>query len=342
VSSARTRRGRVVFIGAVHEARPALAALLASPIVDVVAVLTRTDAATRRLCGAVDLASMADADGVPVLRTDDANSPELVSSVRALDPDLIVVVGWNQLLRPPLLEAARRGCVGFHASLLPRHRGHAPVNWAILRGQRQTGNTMMYLDPGADTGDIVDQLPIAITPDDTCASVYEKVGAAGAQLLIRHLPALLAGTAPRRPQRREDGDVLPRRTPDMGVIDWRRSASQIYDWIRALTAPYPGAFTTADGDRILLWSARRPADTQAIGVPGQIVAIDRSGVRVATGAGSLLITSVGSPGEAPTAAGEWFAARAIAPGAVFDHVDPLVARWALTGRTVNTAPEPAR
>jgi methionyl-tRNA formyltransferase len=337
MSGSPSRRGRVVFLGAVHEAEPALDALLASPIVDVVAVVTATDAGARRLCGAVDLAWRAGIDGVPVLRTDDANSPEVVSSVRALNPDLIVVVGWNRLLRPPLLEAATGGCVGFHASLLPRHRGHAPVNWAILRGETQTGNTMMYLDPGADTGDIVDQLPIDIGADDTCASVYDKVGAAGAQLLIRHLPALLDGTAPRREQRREDGDLLPRRTPEMGVIDWTRSASEIYDWIRALTAPYPGAFTSLAGNRMMVWSARRGDATQATAAPGEVLAVERDGVRVACRSGELVVTEGSAPGVEPTAAQAWFAQHGVGSGARFDSVDPVLARWALEGGRM---PEP--
>lgn len=337
MSGPRSRRGRVVFIGAVHEAEPALNALLASPIVDVVAVVTATDAGARRLCGAVDLASTAEADGVPVLRTDDANSPEVVSSVRALNPDLIVVVGWNQLLRPPLLAAATRGCVGFHASLLPRHRGHAPVNWAILRGETLTGNTMMYLDPGADTGDIVDQLAIPIGPEETCASVYEKVGAAGAALLTRHLPALLDGTAPRTAQRREDGDLLPRRRPEMGVIDWTRTATEIYDWIRALTTPYPGAFAALHGNRVMVWSARGPEPARTSFAPGEILAVSPSGVRVGCGGGEVVITAVSEPGVPPTEAGAWFAERGIGAGIAFDAVDPVLARWALRGGRV---PEP--
>jgi len=329
MSDQRTR-GRVVFLGAVHEAEPALDALLGSPIVDVVAVVTATDAGARRLCGAVDLASRAERDGVPVLRTDDANSPEWVSSVRASEPDLLVVVGWNQLLRPPLLAAAARGCIGFHASLLPRHRGHAPVNWAILRGETLTGNTMMYLDPGADTGDIVDQLAVPITPDDTCATVYAKIGEAGARLLVRHLPALLDGTAPRRPQRRSDGDVLPRRTPEMGVMDWRLDAAALHDWVRALTVPYPGAFTSLAGRRVMVWAAR-PDPAGPGGQPGEVLAVARDGVRVACGRGELAVTSVSAPGEPPTDAAAWFTRHGIGPAALFDAVDPVVAQWARRG-----------
>ena len=132
----------------------------------------------------------------------------------------MVVTGWTRLLSAELLGVPAHGVVGFHASLLPRYRGRAPVNWAILRGEAGTGNTMMYLDACTDTGDIIDQQAVPIAPDDTCATVYAKVGEAGAAMLGRHLRALLDGTAPRRAQGPADGPPLPKRTPGMGITDW--------------------------------------------------------------------------------------------------------------------------
>ncbi|HET6875917.1 MAG TPA: methionyl-tRNA formyltransferase [Jatrophihabitans sp.] len=326
--------GRVVFIGAVHEARPALESLLASDLVEVAAVVTSTPDGAARRSGAINLAGLAAARGVPVLRTDDANDPRVVESVRALAPDLLVVVGWNQLIKPDLLAVPNRGCIGFHASMLPRHRGHAPVNWAILRGETSTGNTMMLLDPGADTGDIVDQVPIPIGPTDTCASVYREVGRAGARLLIKHLPGLLDGTAPRRPQRRDEGNLLPRRTPDMGIVDWNRPAREVYDWIRALTDPYPGAFTLLDGRRVLIWAACLPArdeGRQMGGRPGEILDVGADGVRVAVADGSVLITSMSSAGRRPEPAARWVRTHSAGIGTAFDPVPAEVADWARRG-----------
>src|SRR5579884_3373155 len=217
MSAVRTApAGRVVFIGAVHEARPALAALLGSGRATVAAVVTPPEDRGAPLSGRVDLAPLAAAAGVPVLTADDVNAPRTVRRIRELAPDLLVVVGWTRLLGRELLALPPRGCVGFHASLLPRHRGRAPVNWAILKGETLTGNTMMMLDPGVDTGDIVDQRPVAILPDDTCGTVYERIARAGAAMLVERLPALLDGSAPRRPQDPARGDTLPRRTPEMG------------------------------------------------------------------------------------------------------------------------------
>jgi methionyl-tRNA formyltransferase len=317
-----------VFIGAVHEARPALAMLLANPLATVSAVVTASEKTLTRLAGGVDLAALATPAGVPVIRRDDVNTPEVVALVRDLRPDLLVVVGWTRLIGRELLAVPRRGCVGFHASLLPTHRGRAPVNWAILRGETVTGNTMMMLDPGADTGDIVDQLPVAIGPDDDCGTVYQRVGEAGARMLAKHLPALLAGTVARRPQHPDDGDVLPKRVPDMGVIDWTQPAGAVHDWVRALTVPYPGAFGFIAGRKVMIWATRPPPATPVrAGPPGTVLGFVAGGVWVAAGTGTLAITRMSTPGQAPEPAVTWCLTHGVLPGARFEPVPAELARW---------------
>ncbi|NIH80862.1 methionyl-tRNA formyltransferase [Amycolatopsis viridis] len=328
MSGPQRSSGRVVFVGAVHEALPALSTLLAHPAARVVAVLTPPAEQARQLSGAVDLAAVGGLGGVRLLRADDINAPAVVGTVRRLAPDLLVVVGWTRLLGPELLSVPARGCVGFHASLLPRHRGRAPVNWAILRGETLTGNTMLFLDPGADTGDIIDQRPVRIRADDTCATVYERVAAAGAQMLAEHLPALLAGTAPRRPQSPSEGDLLPRRTPAMGILDWNRPARAVHDWVRALTRPYPGAFSALHGNRTMIWRTRPPGESEPDGPAGTILAVDQAGVRVATSPGSVVVTSMSDPDQPPRHAADWCAEHGIRPGARFAAVPPALARWA--------------
>ena len=183
---------RVIFVGTVHEAVPALGVLLDSgaEITEVVTLPAERAASTS---GFVDLEPLARAHGIEARRCADINSADSVRHVRELRPELMVVTGWTRLLSAELLSVPPRGVVGFHASLLPRYRGRAPVNWAILRGEATTGNTMMYLDAGTDTGDIIDQQAVPIGADDTCATVYAKVGEAGADMLGRHLQALLDG-----------------------------------------------------------------------------------------------------------------------------------------------------
>jgi methionyl-tRNA formyltransferase len=321
-------QGRVVFLGAVHEALPALHAILRSDV-ELAAIVTPPQARAAALSGFVDLESVAVEHRVPLVRTADANDPATVDLLTRLAPDLLIAVGWTRLLGDRLLALPRRGCLGFHASLLPRHRGRAPVNWAILRGETKTGNTMLMLAPGADTGDIVDQSPVTIGPEDTCATVYARVAEAGAQMLVDHLPAVLNGTAPRRRQVDDDADLLPRRTAAMGITDWSRSAREIHDWIRALTSPYPGAFSVLSGQVVRLWRTVLPGPAEPAAPPGVVVGVEGDAVRVGTGDGSVLVTEASVGDGVPGPAAGWFSQSGLTPGAAFDPVDPAVARWAL-------------
>jgi methionyl-tRNA formyltransferase len=321
-------RGRIAFIGAVHEAAPALEVLLRRDEADVVTVITCTEKAAARMSGVVDLAHLARSAGVQVLYVDDISAAPVVQQLDDLDLDLSVVVGWTRLLSAAVLRLPRAGCVGFHASLLPRHRGRAPVNWAILRGEQVTGNTMMYLDVHADTGDIIDQRSVPITPTDTCGTVYAGVARAGAEMLAEHLPALLDGTAPRRPQDRTAGDLLPKRTPDMGVIDWEQGPRVVHDWVRALTLPYPGAFGCAGGRKVSIWSTALPGEGEPAGAPGRVMSVTGSSVRVGTRGGSIVVISASLDGAPPRPAAQVFAESGLAVGSQFDDVPIEARRWA--------------
>ncbi len=328
------RRGRIALLGAVHESLPMLRALVADARVDVVAVLTADPADAPRLAGAVDLGEIAERYGIPAFRGLDLRASATVRLLRDLDLDLMVVVGWTRLVPPPVLGIPRHGCVGFHASLLPRHRGRAPVNWAIINGETRTGATMLMLDAGVDTGPIVDQVLISISDDDTCGTVYDRVADAGVAMLSRHLPALLEGRAPRRrqpPRRQWQGtaDVLPKRTPAMGITDWDRSAREVHNWIRALSHPYPGAFSFARGDLVTFWRAEPvwQVSLAALPPPGTLLGCVDGGVLVAARYGAVRLLSVGWSGTEMPAA-QWFSQAGMAAGDAFDEVRPTVAAWA--------------
>ena len=324
----RSSGPRLVFVGAVHEAQPALAALFDSAV-DIAGVVTVPRPDGQRPSGYVDLEPQAAAHGVPVRRCANINAAQEVEHVRQLAPDLLVVVGWTRLLGAELLRVPPRGCIGFHASLLPRGRGRAPVNWAILRGEDETGNTMMFLDAGTDTGDIIDQRRVPIGPDDTCATVYARVGDAGAAMLRDHLQALLDGTAPRRAQGPASGDLLRKRSPQMGITDWSRPARAVHDWIRALTEPYPGAFAFWAGQKVMLWASAVPGQAASRGRPGEVLGCDEHALRVATADGSLLVTAMSDPGSPPQPAAAWARQSTMGTGDRFDEVDAATARWAL-------------
>lgn len=321
---------RVVLVGAVHEALPALSAVFEHADAELAAVVTLDDVEASKLSGAIDLASAAERRQVPVIRVSDVNNPKSVAAIRELDPALIVVAGWTRLIRQELLEVPSVGCVGFHASLLPHNRGRAPVNWAIIRGETQTGNTMMLLDGGVDTGGIIDQRSTPIFLNDTCKTVYERVGDLGAAMLTDNLGALLAGEAQIRVQEDERATHLPKRVPDMGITDWTRTPVEVHNWIRAQTSPYPGAFSWLDGRKIMLWSSLPPLEPTPTGRnPGEVEAIDASGIRIACGGGSIVVETISVGDAAPLPADDCAAELGLKPGAQFLLPKPDVRAWSL-------------
>ena len=246
---------RIVFVGCVEEGRRSLETLFDMGA-DVVAVFTLRPDLAAAVSGAVPWEELSAAHRVPLHYVRNINDPDAVATMRALAPDLVFCVGWTQLLHREILHLPRLGCVGFHASPLPRYRGRAPVNWAIIHGEKETGNTMMLLDEGVDTGDILAQRRFPIDDDDTCATIYDKVARSGDEMIREVLPLIRKGRMPRTPQDHTRSSVMPRRRPADGVIDWNRTTKQLHDWVRALTRPYPGAFTFVQGVRVFVWRAR--------------------------------------------------------------------------------------
>jgi methionyl-tRNA formyltransferase len=205
---------------------------------------------------------------IPVLMPATADQSGLTRTVSQLKPDFIFSFYYRNLLGQPLLQTARRGALNVHGSLLPRFRGRAPVNWAILRGERQTGATLHHMIQRADAGDIVDQLAVPILIDDDARQVMEKVALAAETVLARNLGALADGTAPRHPQDLSQGEYCGRRTPEDGRIDWRASAVSIHNLVRAVAPPFPGAFTDVNDKRWWLHRTRlMPGRAVGAGAP---------------------------------------------------------------------------
>jgi methionyl-tRNA formyltransferase len=227
--------------------------------------------------------------GAPVVETPDANAPATVEAVRALRPDAIFVIGWSQLVRGDLLALARGGVFGMHPTLLPRHRGRAPIPWAILCGLAKTGVTLFEIvDPTADSGPIVGQVEVAVEPDETAATLFDKLARAHVDLIREYVPQLAAGSAPRTEQDPTRASSWPKRTPADGIIDWDTRAPYLYDWVRAQTRPYPGAFTFLGDEKVVVWRAR-PVEWDGDAAAGTVV---EAGPVVACGEGALLLEEV--------------------------------------------------
>ena len=202
------------------------------------------------------VAKLAAENDIPVITPEDANSPEIVAQIQALNPDFLFSFYYRNMLKAPLLAIPTRGGYNMHGSLLPKYRGRVPVNWAIIHGETETGATLHSMTEKPDNGAIVDQQAVPILPDDTAMEVFNKVTCAAEITLNRCLPALLSGTARLKPQDLSLGAYFSGRKPEDGKIDWFKDAQTIHNLIRAVAPPYPGAYTTLAGKAAMVLKSR--------------------------------------------------------------------------------------
>jgi len=238
-----------------------------------------------------EIRAVAEAHGI------DFREGDAAAAIAAWAPDLAFAIKWRSMLPA---GCARRGLVVFHAALLPRYRGFAPIPWPIINGERESGVTMFYAADEVDSGDVIDQRRFAIDDDDDAATVEAKVSELVATMLCDHHAALDAGTAPRRPQDHARATYCVWRTPEDGLIDWRAPARRIHDLVRGLTRPYPGAFTRLGGRTLTIWrTTLASADRTYVGaVPGRVERIlPGRAVNVLTGAGIVGLVDVQLEGE---------------------------------------------
>lgn len=241
-----------VLVFAYHDVGYECLDLLLARRVNVVAVMTHADSPRERVWFK-SVADLARSRGVPVHAPENVNTPDWTERVRALRPDLIFSFYYRNLIATRILDLPRLGAYNMHGSLLPKYRGRAPINWAVLHGEKETGATLHAMVQRPDAGDIVDQEPVSIGPAETAREVFSKVTAAARAVLARQLDALLQGRAPRRPQEESQATYFGGRGPEDGRIDWRLDARRVFDLVRAVTHPYPGAFTELRGRRFYIW-----------------------------------------------------------------------------------------
>jgi len=245
--------------------------------------------------------ALARREGLAVETPDDPNSEAFVARLRALAPDFLFSFYYRRMLSPAILATARRGAFNMHGSLLPKYRGRAPVNWAVLHGERETGATLHEMVAKPDAGGIVDQQGFAIGDNDLAAEVFARVTDAAEQVLARALPGILDGTARPRAQDLARGSYFGGRRPEDGRIDWTRPARQVHDLIRAVAPPYPGAITRWNGApaRILRsWWAEPAPGLPAEGAPGTVAVKDgRTHVRCGDGRWLAIRAAELAPGE---------------------------------------------
>jgi methionyl-tRNA formyltransferase len=210
--------------------------------------------------------------------------------IAALKPSVIYSFYYRYLIPESVLDIAPRGAYNLHGSLLPKYRGRAPVNWMLVNGELEAGVTLHHMVARADAGDIVGQRAVAIDDEDTALTLYRKLVPLGVELIDEFHPLIAAGTAPRRKQNINEGSYFGRRRPEDGRIDWSWPARRIFNLVRAVTHPYPGAFVILDGRKLMIWKVRIASESGMRGAPGTIVGVGADGgVEVAAGDGSIML-----------------------------------------------------
>lgn len=233
------------------------------------AIITLNDEEAKKRSGVFDISAIAKQYDIPLYKITNINHAESIDLLNTLRPDVLFVIGWSQILSKPALESSQL-VVGAHASLLPHNRGSAPINWAIIHGEECTGNSLMVLSEGVDSGDIIAQRSFDITLYDSCNTLYDKVAETNADMILELLNKLDSGTFKPIPQGHTDEPILPRRRPRDGIVNWDATAMEVYNFIRAITAPYPGAYSQVNGKMIHIWNVSFDTTSRTTGRPGSV------------------------------------------------------------------------
>ena len=304
---------RIVFMGTPEFACPTLQKLIERGE-QVVAVVTQPDRPKGRGQQMMPppVKVLAERHGIPVLQPLKVRTPENIEQIRTFAPDLIVVVAFGQILPKALLDIPPKGCINVHASLLPRYRGAAPLNWCIIHGEAETGVTTMLMDVGLDTGDMLLKKTTPIEPDEDASSLHDRLAGIGAEALAETLDLLVAGKL--APEKQDDSltNYAPLLKKEHGSIDWNRDARSIKNQVRGMT-PWPGAYTELDGKTLKLYRVRTGAGS---GAPGTVIAADRNGLEVACSEGSIIVDELQLEGKKRLSSREFLSGFRIEPGTV--------------------------
>ena len=306
---------RIVFMGTPELAAASLRALLRAPEFQIAAVVTQPDQPKGRglKLQSSPVKEIARQNNLPVLQPRRARDEAFIRELRELQPELIAVAAYGQILPKAILDLPRFGCLNVHTSLLPKYRGAAPIQWALLNGDTETGVTIMKMDEQMDTGAMLASEKISIGSDDNAQTLHDRLADLGADLLLKTIPAYVAGKIQPCPQPSEGVSYAPKIKKADGQIDWRQPAVAIGNRVRAMI-PWPGAFTrVAEGPHSLLkiWAAQVVAQA---GAPGEVLQADRHGLVLGCGTGALRLVCVQREGGRRMSAQEFLAGHPLHVG----------------------------
>lgn len=295
---------RVLFAGTPEFALASLRALTGAGIVPV-AVLTQPDrpAGRGKRVTASPVKQFALERGIDVLQPTTLRDAGAVEAIAAFDPDVLVVAAYGLILPPAVLDVPAKGCLNVHASLLPRWRGAAPIQAAILAGDTETGVSLMAMTAGLDCGPVYVEEPVAIGPEETAGELHERLAALGGELLVRHFDAIVNGTLEAVEQDETAATYAGKISKQDARLDWQRPAEELHRRVRAYN-PVPGAFFLLDDMPVKCWRARVAAGA-AGAAPGEVLSAGRDGIVVACGSDALRLDSLQRPGKRPVTAGEF-------------------------------------
>ena len=310
---------RIAFVGTADFAKASLDALAEEAGVELIAVVTQPDRPRGRELKphASPVKLSAGAHQIALFQPIKIREAAIVETLTRLAPDLIIVAAYGQILPQALLDIPKFGCLNVHGSLLPKYRGAAPIQWAMLDDEPTTGVTIMKMDAGLDTGDILTQEETAITPEDNAQTLHDRLAALGATLLLQTIPDYVAGRIRPRPQSAEGASYARKITKEDGHIHWNRSARRLSNQIRAFT-PWPGSFTRLGHDPVAsllkIWKAREFLET--CGPPGTIIRARKNEFIVACGENSLQIHELQLEGGRRVATAEFLAGHTLPEGSL--------------------------
>jgi len=312
---------RIAFAGSGPLGCPTLEALIGGHRHLLVGVITQPDRPKGRRLRVSPCAVRAFVQDtrIPVLTPLNVNSAESLQQIRALAPDLVLVAAYGQILKPELLELPAGGCINLHASLLPAHRGAAPIQWAIANGELETGATVMYMNERMDAGDIIAQLPVPIDEDDTAGSLHDKLARAASPLVLDAIDAIEQGTAARLPQDEARATYARKLKKTDGKIEWTRPGRDLYNHVRGFY-PWPCCFCRCPGVKGghgLLKILRARAEP-GVGRPGTVLSVDETGPLVATADGALRLLEVQPEGKRAMSGGNFLHGHRLSMGDVLE------------------------
>lgn len=305
-----------VFMGTPEFAVPCLEAMLAQGH-QVKAVVTQPDRPKGRgkQLAMSPVKEAALKSGIEVFQPENVKSPEFVEKLREMAPDVIVVVAFGQILSKDILDIPKYGCINVHASLLPKYRGAAPINWVIINGENETGITTMLMDEGLDTGDMLIKESIQIGENETASELHDRLSKLGAAVLSNTLAKLEEGALTREKQFDAESSYAPIMKKTLGEIDWSKSAREIFNLVRG-TFPWPGAFTTLDGMVMKILKCRFESESQEEASAGEILDVSKTGIRVKAAVGILVIEEIQMPGKKKMSVEEYLRGNSIQMGAI--------------------------